>query len=151
MQEHRWTMQLRDKPSLCPLTALAGRVERCQLYTCAKSRSVLVSCRKVPLASQAPKRSPRLRSLVAWLHRFFAGKAGVTVQKVGADDSIVASSSFLGHQYCGEQRNRTDGMSESLTGPGKKHRRDTDAILCRAKLPEVDALYFCYRALTWPL
>lgn len=37
-----------------------------------------------------PKRSPRLRSLGAWLQRFFAGRLGVSVQKVG----VTRASSF---------------------------------------------------------
>lgn len=55
----------------------------------------------------------------------------------GRDGSIFIS---IGHHCCGERRNRTDGKSGSLTDPGKLHRGDTNALLCRANLPAVDAL-----------
>jgi hypothetical protein len=74
----------RDKPSLCPLP---GCVEDASLTRAPSREDVLVLCRKVPLASQALPRSPRLRSLVAWLQRFFRREAGDD-KKVGADGSI---------------------------------------------------------------
>ena len=81
---------LRDEPSLCPLTALAGRVEDAS-PTRAPSREVswfhAARCR---WRHKRPKRSPRLRSLGAWLQRFFAGRLGVSVQKVG----VTRASSF---------------------------------------------------------
>ena len=69
-------------------------------------------------------------------------------QETSADGSIFI---LLGHHCCGEPRNRTDVKSEGLTEPGEQHRGDTSFLLCSANLPEVDALYFCYRALTSPL
>jgi hypothetical protein len=91
----------RDEPSLCPLPEC---VEDASLTRAPSREVVLVSCRKVPLASQAHKRSPRLRSLVAWLQRFFRRMAGDDRRRA----PTVASSSASLLWSCGEHWNTTD-------------------------------------------
>ena len=77
-------------PHLALSQLLAERVEDAS-PTRAPSREVswfyAARCR---WRHKRPKRSPRLRSLGAWLQRFFAGRLGVSVQKVG----VTRASSF---------------------------------------------------------
>lgn len=136
------TTQLRDEPSPCPLTAFAGRVEDASHYTCAKSRSVLVSCRKVPLASQAPQKistTPQFGCLAA---AFLRPKAGVNVQKVGVTRASsspsginVVESDAIGPMKCPRIL-----QIQARQAAKRRHQRP---LLCCANLPEVDALLSC--------
>ena len=112
----------RGKPSPCHRTGCVRESERCQSYTCAKSRSVLVSCRKVPLASQAPKRNSTTPQFGCLAAAFLRQKAGTNVKKPGADAIFLHRAPLL---WRAMRQDRADGESESLAASGSQHRGDT--------------------------
>ena len=128
---------LRDEPSLCPL---AGRVQDATVMPVLHVRQVAKCLGFMPQGAAGVTSAPKdLHDSAVWvLGCSVSSPEGWGERTEGGRDGSIFIS--IGHHCCGERRNRTDGKSGSLTDPGKQHRGDTNALLCRANLPAVDAL-----------
>lgn len=139
MQEHRWNDATAGRTLTLPSHSFSPKELKVPVL---HVRQVAKCLGSTPQGAAGVTSAPKdLHDSAVWVLgcSVLRRKAGGERTEGGRDASTFVSIS-IGHHCRGEQQNRADGKSESPTDPGKQHRGDTNALICRANLPEVDAL-----------